>query len=63
MSSRPTNADSEKMNLLPNKLEDGTFQQGNIKITLSLSIVDWLSVRGVSFSFFALINVIILRGT
>ena len=63
MSSRPTNADSEKMNLLPNKLEDGTFQQGNIKITLSLSIADWLSVRDVSFNFFALINVIILRGT
>jgi hypothetical protein len=61
MSSRPMNADSEKMNLLPNKLEDGTLQQGNIKITLS--IVDWLSVRSVSFSFFALINVIILRGT
>jgi hypothetical protein len=51
------------MKLLLNKLKDGTLQQGNIKITLSLSIVDWLSVRGVSFSFFALTNVIIPKGT
>jgi len=63
MSSLLINADSQNMRLLLIKLEDGTLQQGNIKITLSLSIVDWLSVRSVSFSFFAFINVIILRGT